>query len=126
MEKAYNIEVQEHLVEEIYNKTEDKRIIVMDKHLAWGNILVEKPEPLIAVYPTPSGNWSAKTVKLNHGEFERRVYYPEAWAGKTDGELAKISGVEDAVFCHKDLFTAVAESKEGAVALAKKALDDKL
>lgn len=122
IKKAQNIADEEKLVEEIYNNTEDKRLIVMDRHLAWGRILVKKPEPLIVVYPTPSGNWSAKTVRINVHEFESRIYYPEAWAGLVDGELAEVSGVPDAVFCHKDRFTAVAKTKEGAIALAKTCL----
>jgi uncharacterized UPF0160 family protein len=56
---------------------------------------------------------------------------PAAWAGlrsvvdKPEGEksLAEVSGVLDAVFCHKQLFIGGALSKEGAIALAKKALE---
>jgi len=47
---------------------------------------------------------------------------PSAWAGLRDAELQKVSGVEDAVFCHRALFTAVARSKEGAIKLAQIAL----
>ena len=40
----------------------------------------------------------------------------------TDEELVKISGIEDAVFCHKGQFLFVSKSKEGAMAAAHKAL----
>ena len=39
-----------------------------------------------------------------------------------DETLQKVTGVEDAVFCHKGLFLAVAKSKEGAIKLAELAL----
>ncbi len=45
--------------------------------------------------------------------------------GLRDEELQKITGVEDAVFCHKGLFLAVSKSKEGAVKLAELALSYK-
>jgi len=47
---------------------------------------------------------------------------PAEWAGLRDAELARVTGVADAVFCHRNRFMAVARTKEGAVALAKLAL----
>jgi uncharacterized UPF0160 family protein len=57
------------------------------------------------------------------GTFDLRKSFPESWAGKVDGELAKASGVPDAVFCHNKRFIAVAKSRDGALALVKKALE---
>ncbi|MEK7088001.1 MAG: MYG1 family protein, partial [Patescibacteria group bacterium] len=39
-----------------------------------------------------------------------------------DAKLAEVTGVPDAVFAHRNRFMAVARSKEGAIALAKLAL----
>ena len=47
---------------------------------------------------------------------------PEAWAGLSGDELREVTGVPDAVFCHKGRFIAVAESGEGALDLADAAL----
>jgi uncharacterized UPF0160 family protein len=54
--------------------------------------------------------------------FENRKSLPAAWAGKRGKNLAEISGVSDAVFCHNALFMAVANSREGARKLAEFAL----
>ena len=48
---------------------------------------------------------------------------PEEWAGKFDGELAKITGVADSVFCHNKRYVVVAETKESAIKLALMALN---
>lgn len=113
------------IVENIYNQSEDKKIIILDKHLAWGRKMVEKPEPLFVVYPSlNAGLWNAQAVRKNLDSFELRVRFPKDWSAKTNEELIKISGVKGAVFCHKNLFLAVADSKEGAMALAKKALEN--
>ena len=52
-----------------------------------------------------------------------RKSFPVAWGGKIDKELQSVSGVLEAVFCHRGLFFAVAKSKEGAIKLAELALD---
>lgn len=120
--KAHRIELDEEVVDKIYQSSEDRRLIILDKHLAWGRLLVEKPEPLVVVYPSHNGTWYAKVVRKGVHSFENRVDYPEEWAGKSGEELAKLSGVSDAVFCHLGRFLAVAKSKDGAIALAKQVI----
>jgi|SRR6185312_436318 len=122
--KARRIIDESKIVEDIYNNSPDKRLIVLDKSYAWGRILVNKPEPLIVVYPrTDSNNWGVQAVRENLNGFKTRISLPETWAGRSGSELAKVSGVPDAIFCHNARFLAVAESKEGALALAEKALN---
>lgn len=112
------------IVKDIYEKTEDKRIIVLDQNYSWRKALANYPEPLFVIHPRPQNStWSAATVDKPNSKFERKMYFPESWAGKRDEELAKITGVSDAVYCHKGKFIAVAKSKEGAIALAKLALN---
>lgn len=120
MTKVSNIIRDESKILDAYNQTLDKRIIVLESHLAWGRILVGKPEPLIVVYPSINGlQWNAKTVPKEFYSFERRISFPELWAGKTDHDLQEISKVGDAMFCHRNRFLATAKSKEGAIQLAK-------
>jgi uncharacterized UPF0160 family protein len=51
-----------------------------------------------------------------------RADLPEAWAGLRDAELAAVTGVPDAGFCHNGRFIAAAKSFEGVRAMAKLAL----
>lgn len=109
----------------IYNNTKDKRIIVLDKAYFLGNPLGGFPEPLFVISPSRSikNKWSAKAVRNDPKTFVNRKDFPKAWAGLRDKELQKISGVSDAVFCHRGLFLAVAKSKEGAIKLAQIAVE---
>ena len=66
-----------------------------------------------------------KALRLGPSAFATRIKFPESWAGKRDKDLAEVSGVSDSVFCHNGRFLAVAKSKEGALALAKLALENK-
>jgi uncharacterized UPF0160 family protein len=47
---------------------------------------------------------------------------PKAWAGLRNQELAAVTGVQDSVFCHSNLFIGGARSMEGALRLAELAL----
>ena len=110
----------EGLVKEAYKNSKDKRIIVLEKNYPSQYILNQFPEPLFTIYPRKTNNyWGIKAVREDLKTFKNRKDMPKAWAGVRDGELARISGVEDAIFCHKGLFMAVAKSKEGAVKLAE-------
>src|SRR3989344_2612273 len=114
----------EERVRAVYDTATDKRIIVLDAKYEWSDILGEKAEPLFVVTPdrVPSGNWRAHAVRVNANSFVSRLSFPKEWAGLRDGELARASGVPDAVFCLNKLFTVAAKSKEGAISLARKAL----
>jgi len=117
----------EETIISVYNNAEDKRIIVFDKHYPFENILPDFPEPIFAIYQRKADNsWGIRTVAKIKGAFDNRKDFPKAWAGLRDAELQKITGVSDAVFCHRALFLVVAKSKEGAIALAKLALQDNL
>ena len=114
----------EETIVSVYNNTADKRIIVFDRHYPFEYILPNLPEPLFAIYQRKiDGSWGIRTVAKVYGTFDNRKNFPKAWVGLRDAELQKITGVSDAVFCHRGLFLAVAKSKEGALKLAKLALE---
>ncbi len=113
------------MIEEAYQKSESKEIILLDTRYPAEALsaLEQHPEPLFVVRPDDqNGTWKVNTLRKSRGSFKSKKDLPASWAGKRDGELAQISGVPDALFCHNKLFLAVAQSKEGALELAKKAL----
>jgi uncharacterized UPF0160 family protein len=111
----------EIFVKKDYEQAKDKRIVIIEGNYPWDDILMQYPEPLYVVWQR-TGMWRVGCVRKEKGSFENRKSLPEAWAGLVDEEMAKVSGVPDATFCHNGRFLAVAKSKEGAIALAQKAL----
>ena len=109
--------------EQAYKDAEDKRLIFLDRYYPWRDVLQQYPEPMFVIYPTDDGVWHLKAVPANGASFKNRKDLPMSWAGKTAESLAQITGVPDAIFCHNNLFLAAAKTKEGATALAKKALE---
>ncbi len=109
-------------VERAYQEAEDKRIVTLDHSYVWGDVLRVYPEPLYVIYPQGGNKWHVKAVRNDPNSFKNRKDLPEAWAGKRDAELAQLTGVADALFCHKNRFLAVASSLEGAKKLAALAI----
>jgi uncharacterized UPF0160 family protein len=62
------------------------------------------------------------TVPATADTFEARADLPASWAGLRDAELALVTGVPDAGFCHNGRFIAAAKSYEGIYAMALQAL----
>jgi uncharacterized UPF0160 family protein len=122
------IQIQDAILAEqeiisIYKNTKDKRIIILDKNYPYEYVLNSFPEPLFVIYPRTSDNyWGVKAIREDPKNFKNRKNFPENWAGQRDEELQKITGVKDAIFCHKALFLAVAKTQEGAIKLAELAL----
>jgi uncharacterized UPF0160 family protein len=102
---------------------EKKKYIVLEEEIPWKETVVNESDLLFVVKPYRiEGTWWALAVPKKLGGFENRKNFPKAWAGLVNEDLAKVTGVGDAIFCHKTLFVAVARSKEGAIKLVELAL----
>lgn len=66
--------------------------------------------------------WQLKTVNVSLDSFESRKPLPAAWAGLRGPDLVAATGVQDALFCHAGQFVAIAQGREGAMALLRQAL----
>ena len=105
------------LVKDVYESAPDKRVLVFDVPVT-STACIQYPEVLLSVCPddtTANSNWVATAVRKEYGTFENRINFPEAWGGLRNEELARVSGIEDAVFCHKARFCFVTGSKEGVL-----------
>lgn len=113
-------------ITETHNASQNKELIVFPKDYERYNFmqtLSHLPEIKFFIYPNHSGTWTSETVPVSEDTFEKRKSFPEAWAGLSDDALVSVSGVEDAYFCHNGRFVAYARSQEGAIQLAKIALE---
>ncbi len=110
-------------VRDIVAQSADKRVIVLEDELPWEPVLVKEPEAIYVIYRRSEGNWGLKGVPQTIKGFERKKLLPESWASLSNEELQNVSGVADAIFCHKGRFLCVSKTKEGALKLAKIALE---
>ena len=111
-------------IQEIYKKTEDKRILILDDDYSWKKTLSLYPEPLFVIKKyNDTKKWSIKAVPATGYKFKNRLNFPKSWAGKEGKKLIAITGITDAVFCHNKQFICVANSEKAAIELAKKAIE---
>lgn len=114
----------EEEVTQAYERAEDKRIIILEKNYPFEYVLINFPEPLYAIYPRKAdGGWGVKTIKADPKSFINRKNLPKTWAGLQGEDFVNVSGVADALFCHRSLFLAAARSQEGAIKLAQIAVE---
>lgn len=92
--------------------------------LPWAAVVRnEMPKVLFVIsYNGAEQRHMLHTVSVAADSFEARKDLPAAWAGLQGAQLAAVTGVADAGFCHNNLFIASAVSFEGALALARLAL----
>ena len=111
------------LVDEAISAAADPRVIELDRSMPWHHAVVTgAPDALFVVYPKKPDDWRMQAVPERLGDFTNRRDLPEAWAGLQADDLAALTGVEDAVFCHAARFLVVARSQEGIRELARQAL----
>ncbi|MES2623190.1 MAG: MYG1 family protein [Patescibacteria group bacterium] len=116
---AFYKEQDESKAIKAYEKAVDKRLVIADRFYYFN--FAKFPEPLVIVYPDARGGWAAKVVEKEGALYDARFYFPKEWAGLTDGDLEKVSGVSGAQFCHNARFLATADTKKGVLELVHKA-----
>lgn len=67
------------------------------------------------VYPSNRGGYAAHTVATKYKDFIPKVPFKKEWAGLRNENLAKISGLPSARFCHNKLFLFTSDTLEDAV-----------
>lgn len=108
---------------DIYENTDDKRIIILDEFLSWKTILTDKPEPLFVLYPDVDGiKYRIQSVPIEKGKYEVRKSLPKSWWGLRDADLEKETGIKGVIFCHNVGFTGAGETLESVQQMAEKAL----
>ncbi len=112
------------IIKDTISKSNGK-YLVLDHVMPWKKIVINNSNIKFVLHQQSDGDWFASAVPVKENSFENRKLFPKKWAGLAGKELAQITGVEDSIFCHKNLFAAGAKSKEGAIKLVEMALKEK-
>jgi len=107
------------------------RIVLFNSATAWKSHIFdleqhlgipEAEQPLYIVYPDEAGKWRVQAVPINPESFESRRALPEPWRGIRDEQLSELTGIPGCIFVHQSGFIGGNQTKEGALAMATKAL----
>lgn len=103
---------------------EDPRLIILRTFCPWTEVVAsDAPLALYVAFPSETGDWRLQCVPDGIKQFGKRKPLPAAWSGKRADELAAMTDVADATFCHPNLYICGAKSREGVLKLARLAID---
>lgn len=83
----------------------------------------EKKVVYIVYEDVTGASWRLQCVPVEPGSFESRRPLPKQWRGMRDAALTEESGIPDCVFVHASGFIGGNRSFDGAMSMAKKALE---
>jgi uncharacterized UPF0160 family protein len=107
----------EAVVAKLYHESRDTTVLVSDKPINV-RFAIKYSDILFIVSPRTNdlrGHWKVTAVPKNYDTFATRMPFPQAWQSLRDVELQQVSGIHDAVFCHKTGYLCVVGSKESAL-----------
>lgn len=97
--------------------------LMFDKGMPWLESFFElggEEHPALFVIMPSGYHWKLRGIPPSYEDrMKVRRPLPLEWAGLLEGDLKKISGIPGAIFCHKERFISVWETREDAI----KALD---
>jgi uncharacterized UPF0160 family protein len=94
-------------------------LLVLDRYHRWKETYfshggIEHPTEFL-VHPGVDGRWRSIAIPPVPNSFAQKRSFPEAWAGLRDDDLARVTAVKGARFCHKNRFIAVFDTREGTL-----------
>lgn len=124
-------------VREVYagrkHHDERGRIMVFERGVPWKDHLYTceaenkgEEKVVYVLYPegsTEGSKWRIQAVPVTKDSFQSRKALPEAWRGIRDEELDSVSGIGGGVFVHASGFIGGNQTRDGAMRMAKKALE---
>ena len=96
-------------------------ILILPQYAPWKTLLPSESGVLFVVYPSQRGGFAAQGVNDRQTK-KLKVPFPEEWAGKPASQLEELSGIEGLRFCHASRFLVTTDSKAGALAACRKAI----
>ena len=103
------------------------RILVLEHDAPWKESVLGSPEfaqVLYVISPDAQVKWHVTAVPDCAGSFNNRKPLPSAWAGLDGEELDAVTGMPGCIFCHRARFVAGHKTKEGAIEMARLALQE--
>ena len=103
---------EEKLVKEIYDKSLNKEIIVLDKYLHFKDTL-PKTNAIYVIYPSNRDGYVAQGVTINSDTIELKKPFPQEWTEELPNYLT---------FCHNSRFLIAGESLDDVMYACNEAL----
>lgn len=112
------------VIEKIKEQPIDNKVLILDEYIPYEYALFYLNLDVdFVVYPSNRGGYAAHTVPTKYKGFISKVPFKSEWGGLRNEELAKVSGIKTAKFCHNKLFLATADTKDDALEFINKTIN---
>ncbi|KPK32597.1 MAG: hypothetical protein AMS24_03750 [Chlamydiae bacterium SM23_39] len=116
-DRFYYLESTRNIVKKSMKKK--KRYLIFDKSIPWLESFFEeggKEHPALFVVMPTGEHWKLRAIPPSYEDrMNVRMPLPEEWAGIRGDKLKEITGISGAIFCHKNRFISIWESKQDAI-----------
>ncbi|KAK9451819.1 metal-dependent protein hydrolase [Limtongia smithiae] len=108
---------------------DEGRIMVFDTTVTWKGHLFDLEEEMkiegrtLYVLYSDGASWRVQAVPVSNESFTSRKPLPEPWRGVRDQALSDLTGIDGGIFVHASGFIGGNKTREGALEMAKKALE---
>lgn len=94
-------------------------LMELDRSIAWKDLYYahggRDHGTEFLLHPGMDGNWRVIAIPPERESFDKKHPFPLAWAGLSGEALDAVAGVEGSVFCHKNRFIAVFQTRQAAL-----------
>ena len=105
----------------------ENHTLYLDEYMPYEQTILQEEtakDIFFVVYPSNRGGYGIKTVPISSEDHNKRLDFPEEWAGLENEELEQKSGIKGLKFCHLTRFLATTDTLETAKIAIEKALEN--
>jgi uncharacterized UPF0160 family protein len=107
----------------VIKEQNEPAILILENKIEWHEAVSKNKKIKLVVYPRADIGWSVQVARDDLEDYDsNRIEFPQNWLGLRDENLIQSSGIKDAIFCSSGGWIAAAQTKEGAIEMAEKAL----
>lgn len=114
---------KEQVIEKI--KQHENHTLYLDEYMPYEQTVLAESNAndiYFVVYPSNRGGYAIKTIPISAEDHNKRMNFPENWAGLDNEELEKVSGIKGLTFCHTTRFLVSCDSLQTAKLVVDKVL----
>ncbi len=107
--------------------SKENHTLILDEYMPYEQALLQEEtakDIYFVIYPSNRGGYAVKTVPISAEDHNKRLDFPEEWAGLEGTALEQKSGIKGLIFCHATRFLISCTSLESAKLAVAKTLEE--
>lgn len=107
--------------------TKKNNTLILKEYMPYEHVILSENSAndiYFVVFPSNRGGYVIKTVPISIEDHNKRMDFPQAWAGLANEELENISGIKGLRFCHLTRFMVSCDTLETAKKVIDKVINE--